>query len=151
MNKKVIGMMKDELEGKNAFEFCGTGAKSYAYTIHGSETKKRCKGIKKVVVKKELTMEDYKNCVLERSGKTVKQTQFRSYEHEIFTEQIEKVALPPYDDKRVILEDGIRPLPIGHWRTKHPTLHDINIDTRKLNEKGSLMDLAYESINGMQK
>ena len=40
MNKKVIGMMKDELKGKNADEFCGTGSKSYAYTIHDSDIKK---------------------------------------------------------------------------------------------------------------
>ena len=118
MNEKVIGMMKDELKGKIADEFDGTGAKSYAYSIHGDDIKKKCKGIKKSVVKKELTIDDYRECVLGKKGKTVKQTQFRSYEREIFTEQVEKVALSPYDDKRVILPDGIRTLPIGHWRTK---------------------------------
>ena len=114
MNKRVIGMMKDELKGESVDEFCGTCAKSYAFTICEQSEKKKCKGIKKSVVKKKLTIEDYKNCVLERSGKTVKQTQFRSYEHEIFTEEIMKVAFSPYDDKRVILPDGIRTLPIGH-------------------------------------
>ena len=152
MNKKVIGKFKDELKGETVDEFCGTCAKSYAFTVCGEEEqseKKKCKGIKKSVAKKKLTIEDYKNCVLGQNGKTVKQTQFRSYEHEIFTEQITKVALSPYDDKRVILEDGIRTLPIGHWRTKHPNLHDIEMDVKQLGEKGSLMNLAYDAINGM--
>ena len=48
MNKNVIGMMKDELKGKIVDEFCGTCAKSYAYSVcNDGVTKKKCKGIKK--------------------------------------------------------------------------------------------------------
>ena len=150
MNKIVIGMMKDELNGEIATEFCGTCAKSYAFAIQKddyTEEKKKCKGIKKNVVKNEIDIEDYKNCVLKRSGKTVKQTQFRSYNHDIYTEEITKVALSPHDDKGVILPNGIRTLPIGHWRTKHPALYDLDVNVKKLFEKGSLMNLAYNAIN----
>ena len=143
MNKKMIGMMKDELKGESVDEY------SITICSEKQSEKKKCKGIKKSVVKKKLTIEDYKNCVLDNERRTVKQTQLRGYEHEIFTERIKKVALSPYDDKRVILEDGIRTLPIGHWRTRHPSLHDIDMDVKKLNEKGSLMNLAHESINGL--
>ena len=48
MNKKVIGMFKDELKGEIAYEFCRTSSKSYAYSIcDGKKTeKKKCKGIR---------------------------------------------------------------------------------------------------------
>ena len=150
MNKEVIGMFKDELDGKTALEFCGTAAKSYAFTIlEKNETKKKCKGIRKAFVKKELTIDDYKNCVLDEKQKTVKQTQFRSYDHEMFTERITKIALSPYDDKRVIATSGVKTLPLGHWKAKHPVLQDCqNLNVNNVFEKGTLMNLAYEAIKG---
>ena len=60
LNKKVIGLMKDELGGKIMTEFMALRPKLYSYKkLDGSEDKK-CKGIKKCVVKKTLTFEDYK-------------------------------------------------------------------------------------------
>ena len=56
VNKKIIGMMKDEAAGKQVTEFVGLRSKLYAYRmLDGSETKK-CKGVKKGVVKKEMTV-----------------------------------------------------------------------------------------------
>ena len=83
--------------------------------------------------------------MLNSAAKTVKQTQFRSYDHEIFTEEI-KIALSPKDDKRIILQDGIHTLPHGHWRTKHSGLHVVDINLKKLRGKGSLMSLAYNKL-----
>ena len=63
LNKKVIGLMKDELGGAIMTEFAALRPKLYSYRkLDGSEDKK-CKGIKKCVVKKTLTFEDYKNCL----------------------------------------------------------------------------------------
>ena len=65
LNKKVIGLMKDELGGKIMTEFVALRPKLYSYKkLDGSEDKKdkKCKGIKKCVVKKTLTFEDYKTC-----------------------------------------------------------------------------------------
>ena len=107
---------------------------------------KKCKGIKQFVVKKGITIEDCKDCIFNRETKTIMQTCFRTHKHEMFTEQINKVALSPGDDKRVILLDGIKTLPIGHWRTKHPILNNIEINIKKLSEKDSLMNLAYNTI-----
>ena len=129
MNKKVIGMMKDELKGRTMIKFCVNRAKSYSYVVGEyagtsgkSFCKKKCKGIKEGVIKKHLTFEDFEACVLHKVFKTVEQTSFRSHKHEMHTEQARKSALSPYDDKRVVLSDGVRILPIGHWRTKHPAL-----------------------------
>ena len=73
MNKKVIEMMKDEIKGKEMIEFCGNRAKSHSFVVDGAICKKKCNGIKKSVVKKELTIEDYKECVLGGKGKTLEQ------------------------------------------------------------------------------
>ena len=62
LNIKVIGLMKDELEGKIMTKFVAMIPKLYSYReLDGSEDKK-CKGIKKCVVKKTLTFGDYKTC-----------------------------------------------------------------------------------------
>lgn len=52
VNKKVIDIFKDEACGKQIEEFVGLRAKLYSYKMAGEE-KKKCKGIKKVVVKIE--------------------------------------------------------------------------------------------------
>ena len=49
-NKKVIGLMKDELGGRIMKEFIALRAKMYSYIDDKSELKK-CKGIKKCVIK----------------------------------------------------------------------------------------------------
>ena len=59
-NKKVIGMFKDEVEGKVIDEFVGLRAKLYSYKMFVGEESEKCKGIKKAVVKKSITHEDYK-------------------------------------------------------------------------------------------
>ena len=43
----------------------------------------------------------------------------RSRKHEIFTEEINKVALSANDDKRFILPDGVHTLAFGHWRIRN--------------------------------
>ena len=67
LNKKVIGLMKDELGGEIMTEFVTLRPKMYAYKTGESESKK-CKGIKKCVVKKRISFEDYKACLF--SGET---------------------------------------------------------------------------------
>ena len=57
-NKKVIGKFKDELGGKLMTEFVGIRPKMYSYT--GEDSGKRAKGVKKSVLKKTITHEDYK-------------------------------------------------------------------------------------------
>ena len=75
---------------------------------------KKCKGIKKCVVKKALTFEDYKNCLFEDSTEYRSQLMFGSIRHEIFTLEVNKVALNKDDDKHVAKKDGISTLAIGH-------------------------------------
>ena len=51
-NKKVIGLMKDELCGKIVIKFVGSRAKSYSCLIDDGSEDKKAKGSKKCVIKK---------------------------------------------------------------------------------------------------
>ena len=62
--------------------------------------------------------EDFKECVLNKTTKRITQSNIRSYDHEVYTEIINKVALNWYDDKRYILDDGIHTLAWGHYKIK---------------------------------
>ena len=40
----------------------------------------------------------------------------RSHGHEVYTEEVNKVALSPSDDKRHILEDQVHTLALRHYK-----------------------------------
>ena len=115
-NKKVLGMFKDEVNGNVIDEFVGLRAKLYSYKMFEGEESKKCKGVKKSVVKKSIEHEDYKKCLTDRKPQLRKMNVIRSYKHNVFTEEVNKVALSADDDKRYILEDGINTLALGHYR-----------------------------------
>ena len=69
-NKKVIGLMKDELGGKIMTEFVALRVKMYAYRKIDKEVEeKRCKGTKKCVASAGHTFDDYKACLF--NGETI--------------------------------------------------------------------------------
>ena len=125
-NKKVIGKFKDEAieDGKINYitEFVGLRSKLYAYKTMNDKVSKKCKGVKKSVVKKELTFEKYNNIRLNdnldyiNKNGMVQQSVFRSYKHKLYTESISKLALNPLDDKCFICEDRTNTLTFGHYK-----------------------------------
>jgi len=117
VNKKVIGMFKDEAAGKQIEEFVGLRAKLYSYKIWEGKENKKCKGVKKNVVENTITHEDYKNTLFSGEKQYRTMNVFRSYKHEMFTEQVNKVALSADDDKRVVQQnDCIHSLAHGHYK-----------------------------------
>ena len=118
INKKVLGMFKDEAAGKIIKEFVGLRAKLYSYKMEQGKENKRCKGIKKAVVEKSITHEDYKKCLETGKEQLRRQNIIRSYEHEIYTEEINKVALSATDDKRYLLKNSYDTLAWGHHKIK---------------------------------
>lgn len=109
---------------------------------------KKCKGVKKTVVKNHITFDHYKDCLFENKTYNVTFNTLRSRKHEITTERITKVALSDNDDKRYIIPNDpeYRTLALGHWRAKHPVLYTFDINSKTLFEKGSLMSLAYDAL-----
>ena len=64
LNKKIIGLMKDELRSDIITELVALRSKLYSYRKLDGACDKKCKGIKKCIIKKTLSFEDYKNCLL---------------------------------------------------------------------------------------
>ena len=116
INKKVLGMFKDEVAGKIIKEFVGLRSKLYSFIMEEGKENKKCKGVKRQVVENSITHEDYKTCLTSGKEKLVKQNIIRSYEHEVYTEEVNKVALSADDDKRYILKDGMHTLAWGHYK-----------------------------------
>ena len=119
INKKVLGMFKDEAAGKIIIVFVGLRAKLYSFIMEDGKEHKKCKGIKKQVVESSITHEDYKTCLRTGKEQLRKQNILRSYEHEVYTEEVNKIALSSIDDKRYILGDGIHTLAWGHYKIKN--------------------------------
>ena len=114
LNRKVIGLMKDELGDKIMTEFVALRPKLYSYErLDGLEDKKY-KGIKKCIVKKTLTFEDYKTCLFSNSTEYRSQLMFRWAKHEVHAIEVNKVALNRDDDKRISKRDGISTFARGH-------------------------------------
>jgi hypothetical protein len=117
-NNKVIGKFKDECPNSPIIEFFGLRSKVYSYVTENDENCKKNKGIKKSVVEKFITHNDYKNCLFNNDIKYVVQNTFRSYKHNIYTVSQRKKALSSNDDKVYICDNNIDTLTHGHKYTK---------------------------------
>ena len=101
-NKKVIGLMKDELGGEIITEFIALRPKTYSYLTDNDKIDKKAKGTKKCVIKKMITFDDYKKCLLNDKVILKSQQRFISKKHDVYTEDVNKIALSNDDDKRII-------------------------------------------------
>ena len=113
MNKKVIGMFKDELGGKIMKEFCALRAKTYTYLMDDDNEKKKAKGIKKCVIKRRLMFENYKDSLFNNKTILKSQLRFKSDHHDVYTEEVNKIALNSNDDKRLQTFDRVTTYPYG--------------------------------------
>lgn len=132
LNKKVVGLMKDEFSGKNIREFVGLRAKMYALKTRNDRGKKqkyiidkKGKGVKKYVLNKHVKFKDYKNCVMKNRTLKKKQNCIRSYLHNVYNITNDKKVLDPFDDKRYIIPDSFATYAWGHYNIE---------DKKNLNE-----------------
>ena len=112
-NKKVIGLMKDELVGKILTEFVALRPKTYSYLTDDYKEDKKAKRTKKCVIKRRLKFNDYKYCLLNNEIILKSQQRFKSEIHDVYTEEVNKIALSSNDDKRLQTFDRIAPYPYG--------------------------------------
>ena len=118
-NKKVIGLIKDELGGKIITEFITLRPKTYSYSTDDGKEDKKAKGTKKCVIKRMIKFNDYKNCLLKDKVLLKSQQRFISKKHDVYTEDINKVGLSNNDDKRIVSSDKITSYPYGYKGKKH--------------------------------
>ena len=117
-NKKVIGLMKYELGGKIITEFVTLRPKTYSYLTNDCKEDKKAKGTKKCVIKRMIKFNDYKNCLLKDEVILKSQQKFISKKHDVYTENINKIALSNNDDKRIVSSDKVTSYPYG-YKGKH--------------------------------
>ena len=119
VNEKVVGMFKNEAAANNITHFVGLSSKLYSYLIEmlygkngkfkepEEEEKRKAKGVKKNVIKKSLTFEDYKKCLFSEEKIMREMNIIRSKNHDIYSMNVNKVALSANDDKRIICSNKI--------------------------------------------
>ena len=113
-NKKVIGLMKDELGGRIITEFVALRPKTYSYLTDDCKEDKKAKGTKKYVIKRMIKFNDYKNCLLNGEVISKSQQKLISKGHDVYTENINKIALSSNGDKRMIASDNIKSYLYGY-------------------------------------
>ena len=119
-NKKVIGKFKDEIGDKVIKEFVGVRSKVYAIMTEDPinnklNESKKLKGIPKMIVKKQITLNDYRDCVLENKDKIIDGIiGFRTKDLMNYTTIQSKVGLRNEDTKRIW--EGINSKAYGHYK-----------------------------------
>ena len=97
-NKKVSGLFKDELGGKLITEFVALRRKVYSYLDDDGNEYKKSKGTKKCVIKQNLMFQNFKDCLANNKAAYRSQERFKSYNHDVYTEEVNKIALSNNDD-----------------------------------------------------
>ncbi|XP_031346482.1 uncharacterized protein LOC116174878 [Photinus pyralis] len=148
VNKKVLGMMKDENNGKVMTDYVGLRSKLYttkvlttkddliklrqkleaeeyeedeiATIIKNYGLIKKAKGVKKSVVETKISFDDYVECLETFKRKTASQNLIRTDKHQVYSITQSKIALSPEDDKRYLIPGSFNTLPWGHYAIDKP-------------------------------
>ena len=112
-NKKVIGLFKGELGGRIMKEFYTLRAKTYSYIMDDDSEVKKSKGTNKCVIKREIMFENDADCLSNNKIILKSRQRFKSDQHKVYTEEVNKVALSVNDDKRLQTYDKITTYPHG--------------------------------------
>jgi hypothetical protein len=116
VNKKVLGLMKDENAGVIMTKFIGLRSKMYAFTLDDDSYILKAKGIKKSALD-QLNIADYENVLENDIEIHCKMVVFKTKLHKLYTQLINKIGLSGRDDKRFLLNDGsFKTLALGHYR-----------------------------------
>lgn len=123
----ALGRYKDETKGRSIFQYIGLRPKLYAFRFPSEDqtnVMKKAKGIKRSHVESELMWDQYKDCLFENTTHYSTFNMIRSKNFELTSREVCKKSLSDADDKRKILDCGIKTLAYGHFRLKQ--LYDNN-------------------------
>ena len=112
-NKKVLDLFKDELGGKIKTEFVALWPKAYSYLDDYGNDHKKAKNTKKCVLKQKLMFQNFKDCLFNNENVYRSQQRFKSCNHDVCTEEVNKIALSANDDKRLQTFYKITTYPYG--------------------------------------
>ena len=83
------------------------------YLMDDDSEKKKAKGIKKCIMKHRLMFENYKDSLINDKTILKSQLRFKSDHHDVYTEEVNKIAQSSNDDKRLQTFDRIKTHPYG--------------------------------------
>ena len=106
--------MKDELGGNIITEFLTLRPKTYSFLTDDGKEDKNAKGTKKCVIKKMIKFNDYQKCLLDDEVILKSKQRFISKKHDVYTENINKIALSNNHDKRIVSSNKISSYPYGY-------------------------------------
>jgi len=112
-NKKVLGKMKDECEGRLIKEAIAMRPKMYSVLEENQKNIRKANGVKKDVVEREVRHEHYKEALFEKKQFWLGINLLRSEGHETYSMRVNKVSLSPFDTKRWISDNAVHTLHTG--------------------------------------
>ena len=93
--------------------FVGVRSKTWAYLMDNNSENKKAKGTKKCIIKKGIMVKNQKDCMFDNKIILKSQQVFRSDHHNVYTVEINKIALISNDEKRLRTLDRITTYPHG--------------------------------------
>ena len=94
-------------------KFCGIRGNIYAYLLDDDSEHKKTKGIKKCVIKRKTMFENYADCLFNDKIILKSQQRFKIYNHDVYTEEVNTIALCSNDDTRLQTVDRATAYPHG--------------------------------------
>ena len=88
--------------------------KTYSFVTDDGKEDKKAKGTKKCIIKKMIKFNDYKKCLLDDEVILKSQQRFISKKHDVYTENINKIALSNNDAKRIVSSNKISSYTYGY-------------------------------------
>jgi hypothetical protein len=141
-NKKELQKIKDETQGQVISSHYGVRAKNYSTMVDttyckqfnyknekgkpinwnkfNNNVKKKLKGVSHEATDK-ITHQDFKNVIENGEKTTCQMSSFRSFHQQIYTVEMEKVALNSWDDKRQYLSPNLS-VPWGYQGKRYANL-----------------------------
>ena len=104
-NKNVIGKMKDEFGGVIENEFVGLKSKIYSMKKNDGKESNTAKGVSMVT-----EFDKLKDILFNKKIIRHKMKRIQIKKHKLGTYEIKEISLSCFDDKRYVLDDGIRKL-----------------------------------------
>ena len=92
-------------------EVCALISKAWTYKMDDDSEKKKAKGTKEAVIKRLIMYEDYTYCLFNDGTMLRSQKRFKSNYHDVYTEEVNTIALSSDDDKRSQAFDKVTAYP----------------------------------------